>query len=201
MRVKIFIGPINYAIDKLYEKEDNECLIAVDKGAYNALKKGLDLDLVLGDFDSVNEAEKAFIDEHAKKVETFKVRKDFTDSYLAIKEALKLDPDEVLVYGGMGGRLDHTYANILLLKLGPITFINETHVMYILDPGTYDIKNHHPYISFFALEDIKALSLKGFSFELDQYDLDIDDPLCVSNQGSGTVSFNEGLMLVIEARD
>ncbi|MFU8786504.1 MAG: thiamine diphosphokinase [Candidatus Izemoplasmataceae bacterium] len=201
MIIKIFVNPINYTIENLYQQDDNQYLMGVDKGAYHALKKGLNLDLVLGDFDSTTEEEYSFIQTHAKNIKTFKERKDETDSYLAIKEALLLNPKEIIVYGGMGGRLDHTYGNLLLLKQGDITFVTDKQKMYILSPGKYAIENPYQAISFFAIEDVKSLTLQNFSYELSDYDLVVDDPLCISNKGHGTVTFKDGLLLVIHSSD
>ena len=201
MIVKLFINPINYTLETLYKKDENEYLIGVDKGAYYALKKGLDLDLVLGDFDSTSEAEYAYIKKQAKQMKHFQERKDETDAYLAIKEALLLNPKEIIVYGGIGERLDHTYANILLLLQGDITFITDKQKMYILSPGSYKINNDYQAISFFALETTTKLTLKDFSYELTNHTLHVNDPLCISNKGSGTVSFKSGLLLVIQTSD
>lgn len=201
MIVKIFINPINYTLDTLYKKDDTEYLIGVDKGAFHALSYGLTLDRVIGDFDSIQKEEFDYIKRHAKTIDEHPIKKDETDSYLAIREALKLDPDEIIVYGGIGDRLDHTYANIQLLKQGDIVFVNDMTKMYVLSPGDYDINNTHKYISFFALEDVKKLSLTGFEYELNEYELDIDDPLAVSNKGQGKVSFEDGLLLVIHQNE
>ncbi|MFW5842091.1 MAG: thiamine diphosphokinase [Bacillota bacterium] len=201
MIVKIFINPINYTLDNLYKKDDNEYLIGVDKGAFHALSFGLTLNRVMGDFDSITQVELDYIKRHAKTIDKYPEKKDETDSYLAIKEALKLDPDEIIVYGGIGNRLDHTYANIQLLKQGDITFLNDVSKMYVLSPGEYTIKNTHKYISFFALESVKKLSLTDFDYPLSDYNLDIDDPLAVSNKGEGTVTFDDGLLLVIHQNE
>ncbi|MFW6319470.1 MAG: thiamine diphosphokinase, partial [Bacillota bacterium] len=166
MIVKIFINPINYSIDTLYKKDDNEYLIGVDKGAYHALSSGLTLDYVIGDFDSIEQDELEYIKRHAKTIDKHPVKKDETDSFLAIREALKLNPEKIIVYGGIGNRLDHTYANIQLLKQGDIVFINDMTKMYVLSPGEHHIKNTYKYISFFALEDVKKLSLSNFEYPL-----------------------------------
>ena len=77
--------------------------------------------------------------------------------------------------------------------------IHNDHVsMFVLRPGSYEIEPKRKYISFFALEDVKQLDLIGFKFQQRKYDLDRDDPLCVSNEGSGIVSFTKGLLLVVE---
>ncbi|MFO7930083.1 MAG: thiamine diphosphokinase [Desulfosalsimonas sp.] len=188
-------------MDTLYKKDDTEYLIGVDKGAFHALSYGLTLDRVIGDFDSIKKDEFDYIKRHTKTIDEHPIKKDETDSYLAIREALKLDPDEIIVYGGIGDRLDHTYANIQLLKQGDIVFVNDMTKMYVLSPGEYTIINTHKYISFFALEDVKKLSLSGFEYTLNGYDLNTDDPLAVSNKGQGKVSFEDGLLLVIHQNE
>ncbi|MFP4078746.1 MAG: thiamine diphosphokinase [Candidatus Izemoplasmataceae bacterium] len=200
--IKLFVAPLNYSLGSLYQKEEGEILIGVDKAAYHALKNGITLDYVLGDFDSVTDEEKAYIDKHARKVERFPVRKDKTDSDLALTKALSIDPSaKIIMYGGIGSRLDHTYGNLLMLRRGNVTIRTDQHMARVLTPGTHRVDNPHAYVSFFAVEPVKALSLKGFSYELDSYDLDITDPLCISNQGSGEVSFNQGELLMIASDD
>ena len=199
MVVKIFTNPINYTLENLYEKEDEEILIGVEDGAFHALKHNLNLDLVIGDFDSLDEMKQKVLFHKVKNIIKYPMKKDYTDTYLALKEALKYNPDLVIIYGGIGERFDHTYANLLLLKLGRIVCLTNTQKIYVLDPGEYDIKNHFKTISFFALEDVETLTLKGFLYDLKGYDLAIDDPLCISNEGSGKLSFSAGLLLVVES--
>ena len=199
MVVKIFTNPTNYDLDKLYHAEKDSVLIGVEKGAYYALKHGLELDLAIGDFDSVTEAEKAYIDQKVLLIKNVEKEKNETDLFLAIQEALQYNPDEILIYGGLGERIDHTFANITYLKLGNITLINNTHVIFMLDPGYYKVENQHKYVSFFAIEDVKKLSLTGFKYTLDNYDLNMDDTVCVSNEGHGTVQFKSGLLLVVQS--
>ena len=201
MIVKIFVNPLSYSIDKVYQKEENELCIGVDKGAYYALQKGINLELALGDFDSVSQRELAYIKKHAKKTQTHAIRKDKTDSDLAISEALKLHPDRIEVYGGIGKRLDHTYGNLMFLKRGNIILRTDDQKAFVLEAGSYGITHDYDYISFFAIEPVKKLTLRGFSFEIKDYDLAVDDPLCISNQGEGVVSFEKGRLLVIQAND
>ena len=87
------------------------------------------------------------------------------------------------------------------LKLGKISIASNNILMYMLDPGSYEIENKFKYISFFAIEDIKDLTLKGFKFEVNNIDLSTEDPLCVSNEFEGSVTFKEGLLLVIHQNE
>ena len=200
MDIVIFIGPMTYSIPP-YEVKEDTVYMGVEQGAYQALKKGYPLDLAIGDFDSIEQDMYPYIKQHAKHIKHVQSEKNDTDSALVIKEALALNPENITVYGGIGGRFDHTYANLLWLKKGSITFLTDNHMMTVLKPGTHDIKHAFKYVSFFALKRVQSLTLKDFKFELENYDLDVDDPLCVSNEGSGSLSFEKGLLLVVANDD
>ena len=200
MKCNIVTGPNNYELKSMFTV-DETFTIGADIGAYILSKNEIEFDLALGDFDSVSPYEFEKIQKYAKEVKEYPIKKDRTDTFLAVEEALKRGFNDITIYGGLGGRMDHTYANILLLKLGDIKIVSENEVMYILDPNTYEINNTFNYISFFALEDVKGLTLHGFNYELNNYDLSEDDPLCVSNTGKGTVSFKEGTLLVIHQKE
>ncbi|PAT01159.1 thiamine diphosphokinase [Candidatus Izimaplasma bacterium ZiA1] len=195
MIVKIFTGPLNYDVNTLYNQEDNEYIIAVDQALKILIDNDIKIDLALGDFDSLDETYEYYLNH--KNVLKYPSTKDYTDTYLAIKEALKLDPKEILIYGGLGERLDHTLANLSLLKLGNITMENDTEITFVLSKGKYEISEKNQYISFFALEDTFNFNLQGFKYELINHEFLIDDPICISNEGTGTVSFDKGLILVV----
>jgi thiamine pyrophosphokinase len=91
------------------------CVIAADSGVDHALALGFQVDLAVGDFDSVSvdglgriEAEGATIERHA-------AAKDETDFELALDRAVRLRPERIIVVGGHGGRIDHFLANALVL--------------------------------------------------------------------------------------
>ena len=195
MIVKIFTGPLNYDVNTLYKHEDNEYIIAVDQALKVLIDNNIKIDLALGDFDSLDESYEYYLEQ--KNVLKYPSTKDYTDTYLAIKEALKLDPKEIIIYGGLGERLDHTLANLSLLKLGNITMENDTEITFVLSKGKYEINEANQYISFFALEDTFNFNLKGFKYDLVNHEFLIDDPICISNEGTGTVSFDKGLILVV----
>jgi thiamine pyrophosphokinase len=86
-------------------------VIAADGGADHALALGLDVELAVGDFDSVTPEGLAA----AAHVERHPVAKDSTDLELALRAALARRPDCVLVVGGSEGRLDHLLGELLIL--------------------------------------------------------------------------------------
>lgn len=88
---------------------DDTFVIAADGGLLSAIKLGIKPDLILGDFDSLG-----YIPDY-KDVEVFPSKKDYTDSYIAITEGLKRDCDRFILFGTVGGRTDHTIANLQTL--------------------------------------------------------------------------------------
>jgi len=92
-------------------------LIAADGGANHLKNLNLKPDVIIGDMDSVNV--KSFIKNKSIEKIFFKPDKDQTDTELAIIEALKRKSKKITLIGATGGRLDHTLANIELIKKYP----------------------------------------------------------------------------------
>jgi len=86
-------------------------VIAADGGAELGPVLGVEINLVVGDMDSVSAGTLARIG----RVERHPVEKDATDLELALAAAVRLEPDRVIVVGGEGGRLDHLLGGLLLL--------------------------------------------------------------------------------------
>jgi len=112
MTVVIFSGGEPLPSSLAGEVPDDAYLIAADSGLDTALSWGVDVDLVVGDLDSVSAdglaATRAEVERHSPD-------KDSTDLDLALTAALRLDPDRIVVLGGQGGRFDHLLGTILLL--------------------------------------------------------------------------------------
>lgn len=87
-------------------------LIAADSGLDHAATLGYDVDLLVGDLDSVNPDTLAT---SRARVERHSPDKDATDLDLALQAALRRQPDRILVVGGQGGRFDHLVGTISLL--------------------------------------------------------------------------------------
>lgn len=90
-------------------------VVAADSGLEQAARLGLRVDLVVGDFDSVDPDALAAAERAGATTERYPVDKDHTDLELAVLAAQRLDAVRVVVVGGWGGRIDHALANLLLL--------------------------------------------------------------------------------------
>lgn len=94
------------------EIPDGAYLIAADSGLDHALSLGFDVDIVIGDMDSVGEQSLGITQAH---IERHSPDKDATDLDLALQHAVALEPDRILLIGGQGGRFDHLIGVITLL--------------------------------------------------------------------------------------
>ena len=90
-------------------------VIAADGGLDRALVLGLQVDVVVGDLDSVSPVAFAAAAEGGSRVSRHPAAKDATDLELALDEALALGARRVLVVASAEGRLDHLLASLLLL--------------------------------------------------------------------------------------
>ncbi len=89
--------------------------IAVDGGIRHLRESNLIPDILIGDLDSVSEQDLAWCKNLQIEIHQYPKEKDQTDFELALDYALKKNGDKIIVFGALGGRIDHTLANIGLL--------------------------------------------------------------------------------------
>ncbi|HYI61398.1 MAG TPA: thiamine diphosphokinase [Acidimicrobiales bacterium] len=89
-----------------------DLVVAADSGAGLAPALGLDIDLLVGDMDSLSEARQADLAAGGTRIERHPPDKDATDLELALAAALDHQPARIVVVGGDGGRIDHALANL-----------------------------------------------------------------------------------------
>jgi len=90
-------------------------VIAADSGVDRAHALGLEVDVAVGDFDSITAGGMQRATDGGSDVQRHPEAKDATDLELAIDAAAARGPRRIVVIGGHGGRLDHLLANALLL--------------------------------------------------------------------------------------
>ena len=91
------------------EPRDDDLVIAADGGYDTLVRLGVRCDLLIGDMDSLK------AEESATRRIVFPVEKDETDMFLAYMTGVKNGFSDFRIYGGVGGRIDHTFANFSLL--------------------------------------------------------------------------------------
>ena len=201
-KIKIFCGPNNYDFSHLYFEEANEFIIGVDSGLEYLENFKKPIDLAVGDFDSINSEKFEKIKINCNQIIELNKNKNMTDLAYALDYIYNnMNYNEIEIYGGISGRVDHFLANVNLIKKYGFTMRDDSHHIYMLKKGKHKINSYKKYVSFFAIEDCYNFSIKGFKFELNNYYLSTNDSLCVSNEGSGIIEFTKGKILVISSDD
>jgi thiamine pyrophosphokinase len=95
----------------------DDLVIAADGGTRHALAIGVTPQVVIGDLDSISPGDLARLEGTGARVERHSPRKDETDLELALQYAAREGATEIIILAALGGRLDQTIANILLLAL------------------------------------------------------------------------------------
>ena len=183
-----------------------ENYIGVDKGALTLARNGKRMLLAIGDFDSVEESDLAYIKEYSDTLLQLNPIKDDTDSEAAVMYAIEKGYQKIHLYGGLGGRLDHAMINLRLVSHFPETVYlhDQNNFIYSLAEGVHSIdKREYTYISFFT-EDKATISLEGLKYPLDKQQLTNKDTYTTSNEileDRGIVTVHAGKVTVIQSKD
>ncbi len=189
-------------------------VIVCDKGLIYAKEMNIEPDVIIGDFDSLDESlvsdHIAAHSPHMTHVLKFPSHKDDSDTMLAIKEALKEGYTHIEIVCALGGRLDHTLANIQSM-----TYAAEHGAVFCRISGDHDIltvikdsaftfiKKEGYSISVFSLSD-RCLNVKisGSAYDADGIELTNRFPLGLSNEyvsDNVGISVETGILLVVES--
>lgn len=184
---------------------ENDLIICADSGYIYAEKLNIVPDIILGDFDS-------YSGNFPDGAEIYRSipEKDDTDTMLAVKTALSRGCNEITLYGALGKRFDHAYANIQTL----IYAYENSCKMLILDSeneitvqgageSRYE-KREGWYFSVFALtETAEVVKFSGVKYPLENFNLKTDFPIGVSNEIEGdeaVLNIKNGLVLIVRSK-
>lgn len=182
--------------------------IGVDRGAFILAEAGISMEKAVGDFDSVSPGEWEKIKTAVQLPDIFPPEKNETDLELAVSFAEKQKPEQIVLVGGTGGRLDHFLSAVHLMEMSgsSLTIEDKVNRMFSLEAGRHCVsRSSFPYVSFLpATETVEDLTLKGFRYDLANKNLTKKSTLCISNEWKYTeaeVYFRTGRLLMIESRD
>lgn len=180
---------------------ENTLVIAADRGLAHLEKRGVVPHLIVGDFDSLGRIPQG---EHIIR---HPVEKDDTDMMLAVKTGLEQGCRRFLLYGGLGGRLDHTYSNlqtlVYLARHGASGWLlGQGMAVTALRNGRLDFApGRDGSLSVFCPDgEARGVTLTGLYYPLHDAVLTSAFPLGVSNQFTGqaaSVSVEDGTLLLM----
>lgn len=212
------IGAGEHPDNIICRPDSDDYVIAVDGGYDYAVQLGITPNLIIGDFDSLKSNMAASNDDNIP-VMSFPPEKDYTDMMLAAKKATKLGFRTILIYGGTGGRPDHTFANIQLLSWiaehGCAAYLfDDAYTMTAIKNRTLSIAAGTPdkhsgfitsdgygYISIFSLSDVsEGVTIKGLKYTACDIMLNRFHALGTSNEFTDSdcsIEVKKGSLLII----
>lgn len=200
---------VDYAYIKKYI-QNADIIFACDGGLKHCDKMELIPDCLLGDFDSVDKALLERYKNMGIELIRFPVKKDCTDIELGIELAFEKNPSQILVFGGIGSRMDHSLANIHLLSKGiennvPVKLINEHNEIFAVRDNFVVENRIGQIVSLLPLTtEVDGVTTKGFEYPLEDFKMRIGTSLGVSNvivENVAEVSIKRGVLLVVLAKD
>ena len=189
---------------------DAPFIISADSGARHCRSFGVIPDLLVGDFDSISEADYGGLKAAGTQIQRFPIEKDMTDSELAVKIAIEKGCNKIILLGAIGTRLDHSLSNLFLLKklldegVEGVVADENNEVTLIKDRILLD-REEGTNITLLPLAgSAKGVTTKGLYYPLTNATLEVGSSWGVSNlfsEDKAQVTVKEGYLLVIKARD
>lgn len=176
-------------------------IIAAD-GGYSYLREaGITPHVVIGDMDSVSE-----MPVHEQVIRLPR-EKDDTDMMAAIKLAIEKGCNSFHIYGGTGGRMDHTIANIqsvaYITKTGAEGYLyDKDMVLTAVADGSLEFEaGCEGMLSVFSLSDAaEGVTLTGLKYLLNDAQVTNSFPVGISNEFIGVksrITVKKGMLLVL----
>lgn len=207
-------GSIDYKFACEYLKKYTwDYVVCADAGMKFCHTAGIQPDLILGDFDSVDDASYTYFKEKCpERMEQFPTHKDETDTELALLRAIAAGADAVTMIGATGTRIDHLLGNIQMLKLAldrgvPCQIVDAHNRIRMVD-GQIMLQKSDQFGKYVSLlpftPEVTGITLKGFAYEVENFTLVSGIARGVSNEleaETASITCQNGILLVIESRD
>ncbi len=192
--------------------DHNTRVICADGGANYLADFGIVPDLIIGDMDSIKIQNLLTFTRQGSRIRQYPTVKDETDTALALMEALSDTPDEVIILGATGSRLDHTLANVHLLKMAaekgvPARIVDAYQEISLITKRTPASFFGIPEEVFSLLplsEEVTGVTITGAKWSMRNQTFYLGYPYGVSNEvlgGKVGISVVSGMLLLIRVRE
>ena len=206
MRAYIYVGGVIDPAAITEHPKQGDLTVAADSGWNNAEQLGVKPQVLLGDFDSIGRETLP----DAEEILQVPPEKDRTDTQLAVDLALSRGADDIVLIGGLSGRLDHTLSNLAVLE-----YLHEKNVhavitdgfnraRFLKNTGALVARSEFTYVSLIAASDtVKGVTVEGCKYPLKNGKLTRTCGFAVSNEITGNCALIEvrrGAVYLIESK-
>lgn len=201
-RCVIITAYLTRPLRALYAPQEGDFILCADGGYRHALEAGITPSLVIGDLDSLF----GIVPPEAI-LERVPVEKDDTDTMLCVRYVLSHGYTACSIIGGIGGRLDHTLANLQALAFATIhgmraELIGDHDRALMLQDGATTLKREEncslSLLSF--SERCIGVTTSGVKYPLTNATITQDNPMAVSNsfmEDAAHIEVKKGMMLIV----
>ena len=207
MRAFIYTGGKVYAEGVTERPEGDDLVIAADAGLRNAERFGVAPSILLGDFDSLEEPEVP----NGCELIRVPVEKNETDTQLAVACAIDRGAKELVIVGGLEGRLDHTLSTVAILeqlagrRIHAVLTNGKNRVRFLRNGGVIIPRSDYRFLSLIASDPVvKGVTLEGCKYPLKKAKLFKTNQYAVSNEIEGNcalVEIRRGGVWIVESKD
>lgn len=187
--------------------KDDDLIICADGSVNFLYQLGKRPDLIVGDMDSANPKILALVEKEGSQLIRYPAEKNESDLELALLEAIKRKPDQIIIFGALGKRLDHLLANLMLLllplKAGIKASIYEEDYEIFMADDQIEIEGRiGEEVSIFPIEGpAKGLETQGLKYPLKKENLYPDSARGLSNVflvDKAKIKIGQGKILIIK---
>ena len=207
MKAFIYVGGEIFADNVTESPKNGDLVIAADSGLLNAKTLGVTPSILLGDFDSLGEP-----DENAEvEIVRLPVEKDVTDTQAAVDLALEKGAREIVIIGGLSGRIDHSLSVLAILErldamhVHALATNGQNRARFLRNNSTLIARSKYRYLSLIAADPtVKGVSLEGCKYPLKKARLSRTHQYAISNELTGNcalIDVRRGGVWVIESKD
>jgi thiamine pyrophosphokinase len=191
--------------------QPDDLIIAADGGGRLCRQLGLIPNVLIGDFDSLDEEDLSYFSERGVEIIRFPTRKDFTDLELALHHCRSLAIQEVMIIAALGARWDQTLANLLLpaasiLRGMHIRLVDGPQEVRLMREGQESVVRGRPGDTLSLIPvggDVQGVTTQGLEYPLQGETLYLGATRGLSNVFLGEtalVKLKEGILLCVVIR-
>lgn len=206
-RAFIYTGGNVWAENVTERPKEDDLVIAADAGLLTARRFDVVPDILLGDFDSLGEPD---VPDGTELIRV-PVEKDDTDTQLAVRVALERGVTEIVIVGGLDGRLDHTLSSLAILEyldgrqVHALITSGKNRARFLRNNSTLIARGGFRYLSLIAADmEVKGVTLEGCKYPLKKAKLSRLNQYAVSNEIVGNcalIDVRRGGVWIIESID
>lgn len=196
-------------IKKDYGFDKNILIVAADGGIKHCMNMHIFPDIVIGDMDSINIKLMENLSKNTKDIKFINSssEKDESDTQLALDYIIEQKINDVIILGALGDRIDHSFANIILLASPDydnkdIKIIDEKNEITVVKKPTDINGKKGKKISIFSLSPYTYfISTKGLKYKLKDEKLLFSPARGLSNifiSDKANIEIKNGQLLIVK---